>query len=107
MKIIPQLAVIAASCLPAAAQTVAIPSLPVTLPARTVPSQTITINVPKNGGKMSVVIPSQILAAQTTSTAPVTAPVSMAGVTWSFKCTAPSKADGTPDLQNVSCQVPQ
>lgn len=94
------LVAIAALCLPAAAQTVAIPSMLVTIPARAVPAQTFTIDVPKNGGKMSITVPSQILPPQTSSTASRTASVSLGTITINFSCAGP-------DMQHLVCQGAQ
>jgi hypothetical protein len=79
MKTLLQLAVIAALCLPAIAQTATVPPLTVTIPARVVPAQTVTFTVPKNGGKVIVTIPAQTLPAQTSGTAATTAPVTTGG----------------------------
>lgn len=94
------LVVIAALCLSAGAQTVAIPGMLVTIPARAVPAQTFFIDVPKNGGKMSITIPSMILPPQVTSTAPHTAPVSLGNITINFTCTGA-------DMQHLACQAAQ
>src|SRR4051794_6834710 len=83
-------------CVPACAQTAAIPAAQVTIPARVIPSQTLTVNVPRNGGKMSFVIPSQTLPAQTSSTAPATAPVTLGPATYTFTCSGP-------DLEHLTC----
>lgn len=93
MKIFLNLAAIAALCLPACAQTAAVPAI--TIPARVIPAQTVTF-IAKNGGKESFTIPAQTLPAQTT--APVTAPVTLGPLTLNFSCTGP-------DMQHLSCSA--
>jgi hypothetical protein len=80
----------------AVAQTVVIPSLPVTIPTQKIPAQTITIVTSRNGGKATFTIPSQTLPALTISTVPVTAPIALGTITLNFSCSGP-------DLQHLAC----
>jgi len=60
----------------------------------TLPSTNVTITVPKNGGKVSFVIPGSIIPAQTVTVPGQTAPVTRH--TFPFSCTGP-------DLQHMTC----
>lgn len=82
-------------------QTVVIPSLPVPVPARLIPAQSITVTVPKgciNGCKVSFIVPAQTVPAQTLNTPSIVAPVSIGTVTLNFSCTGP-------DLQHLVCSA--
>lgn len=84
----------------AAAQTVVIPSLPVPIPPRLIPAQSISIVVPKgcDGCKVSFIVPAQVVPAQTLSTPSIVAPVSIGAITLNFSCTGS-------DLTHLICKA--